>query len=89
MSSLPDRPRCNCQRRTIGADRSHLKFFLQRQPGAKQLDAIWFNAVDHGEGELPISEGDSIRCAGTLNVNDWSGKQSVQLILSAIHPTVN
>lgn len=55
----------------------HLKMTLMAGPSAQFLDAIWFNAASEKE----IEENISISLAYRLNVNEYRGQESLQLIV--------
>ncbi|MEO7198786.1 MAG: single-stranded-DNA-specific exonuclease RecJ [Dokdonella sp.] len=58
----------------------HLRLQLRLQPGAAPIEAILFNA----DLEQPVAP--RIRAAYQLDVNEWNGRESAQLILRHIEP---
>jgi len=53
----------------------HLKLKLQK--GGQRFDAIQFNFVDGSDKPAP----DRIRAAFRVDINEWNGTQTVQLML--------
>jgi single-stranded-DNA-specific exonuclease len=64
--------------RTVGKDERHLKLKIARA-GQPPLDAIGF-----GLGEWARYEGDALDLACGLEMNEWNGKQSLQLKLQDV-----
>jgi single-stranded-DNA-specific exonuclease len=51
-------------------------------PDGARIQAIAFRALGAPLGELLLSERDRpVHVAGRLNVNDWGGKRTVQLMI--------
>lgn len=63
------------QSRIVGG--RHVKLTVYRAGGDQWLDAIAFNGVDHGWHELR----QSVRAVYRLDVNEFRGRRSVQLIV--------
>ncbi len=63
--------------RTVGADGVHLKYLLRPVGTGLKLDAIAFFATQ--PGVLP--EATQIRAAFKLDINEWNGRTSVQLLV--------
>lgn len=61
--------------RTIGSDGKHLKLMLRLNNG-EPVDAIAFGMAGRGQ-ECPVDS--VIDLVGTLDINEWKGRQSVQL----------
>lgn len=61
--------------RVVGA--RHLKLVIRPEPGDDHLDAILFNAENH----LPLETGQRVRLAYRLDVNEFRGRRSVQLVV--------
>ena len=70
------------QQRVVGE--KHLKLQLQPSNSLSQIDAIAFNAVDPEQNEPPIKEGASIHVAYKLDVNEFRGNRSLQLMIDYI-----
>ena len=70
------------QQRVVGA--KHLK--LQLQPGNSnlQIDAIAFNSIDPEDSAMPFDIGASIKAAYKLDVNEFRGNRSLQLLIDHI-----
>ena len=62
--------------KTVG-DGSHLKVKLSALDDSKQFDAIGFGLAE----KLPVLYEDSIELAFTLEVNNWMGVETAQLVL--------
>ena len=63
------------QQRIVGE--RHLKMVLQPLQSAKRIDAIAFNAIDD---DCPV-EKQIIRAAYKLDVNEYRGQRSVQMLV--------
>jgi len=68
------------ERRIVGG--SHLKLVLKAGSGPTELDAIAFGIA---EGEADLARG-SIHAAYRLDVNEFRGRRSVQLIIEHFRP---
>jgi single-stranded-DNA-specific exonuclease len=68
------------ERRTVGAEGQHLKLKVAR-PGQPPLDAIGFR-LGARVGDLP----DVVDIAYQLDMNEWKGSRSLQLVLLDIKP---
>lgn len=67
------------QQRIVGE--RHLKVVLQPDGDERLLDGIWFNIdVKH----WPDEQVDVVRCAFQLDVNEFRGRQSVQLLIRSM-----
>ncbi len=68
------------QSRIVGD--KHLKMVLRHPQSSGWLDAIAFNAVEHGWREAPPA----VRLAYRLDVNEFRGRRSVQLLVEYLEP---
>lgn len=59
----------------MGADGSHRRLRLRDPRDARVFEAVWFGA----EGDVPT--GTPVRIAYELMVNEWQGRESLQLML--------
>jgi single-stranded-DNA-specific exonuclease len=66
--------------RVVGA--GHLKMRLRPAGGSRIVDAIAFRQADRLEGRRP----DLVHCAYRLEVNDYSGMRSAQLVVEYFEP---
>ncbi len=66
---------------------NHLKLSLAGPAGQPPLDAIAFNAVDGDEP--PLVRGQHARLVYKLDVNEFRGQRSLQLILDHLEPAVS
>ncbi len=60
----------------------HLKLSLANDNGGRPLDAIAFNQADG----LDLKNGQRVRLAYRLDVNEYNGRRSVQLIVEQLDP---
>lgn len=67
----------------LGADQSHLKMGLAL-PGGGLLDAIYFKRAEEA---LPIVQSGPVDLAYHVEVNEWQGRQSVQLMVLDLKPS--
>jgi single-stranded-DNA-specific exonuclease len=67
-------------KRTVGADGQHLKLKIGR-PGHQPLDAIGFRLGEHAR-DLP----EIVDIAYQLDMNEWNGSRSLQLMVQDIKP---
>lgn len=65
---------------TLGKEGKHLKFMLTQDSSDSALPAVWFNHADIDK----YPPGTEVMVAGTLNLNSWRGKTSLQLIVKDI-----
>jgi single-stranded-DNA-specific exonuclease len=63
--------------RRIGRDGQHRKFMVQQGESGRTLPVLWFN---HNDAELPPPPLDLVY---TLNINEYQGERSVQLMYVA------
>ena len=59
----------------------HLKLRLKPDSHAQAMDAIAFNVIDHGVDELPYQQGEEIHAAFKLDVNEFRGQRTLQLMI--------
>lgn len=71
--------------RRLGADQSHLKMGLAL-PGGGLIDAIYFKRA---EKALPYVQSNPVDLAYHVEVNEWQGRQSVQLMVLDLKPSAN
>ena len=62
----------------------HLKLKLQK--GGQRFDAIQFNFTDGTAGGSAAAAPDRIRAAFRVDINEWNGTQTVQLLLEHLEP---
>jgi single-stranded-DNA-specific exonuclease len=62
----------------------HLKLKLQK--GGQRFDAIQFNFTDGTAGGSASAAPDRIRAAFRVDINEWNGTQTVQLMLEHFEP---
>jgi single-stranded-DNA-specific exonuclease len=62
----------------------HLKLKLQK--GGQRFDAIQFNFTDGSGGGSATAAPDRIRAAFRVDINEWNGTQTVQLMLEHLEP---
>ncbi len=62
--------------RTIGADGNHLKLLVGR--GGRELQAVWFGF------DRAVSRGDRISLSGSLQINEFNSKRSIQFLVDKI-----
>lgn len=65
--------------RIIGREPIHVVFKLAKKD--KTYSAIWFRALEKPGGELPFYYNDTIKCAFKLKLNNFRGKQDVQMVI--------
>jgi single-stranded-DNA-specific exonuclease len=68
------------QSRIVGG--RHVKLTMQQPNGGRWLDAIAFNGVEYGWHELR----QAVRLAYRLDVNEFRGRRSVQLLVEYMEP---
>ena len=69
--------------RLIGADKNHLKLTLQHPEGLV-LDAILFGIERHGLSPTNVIQLSSVHIVFEMDVNEFRGNESVQLIIRHI-----
>ncbi len=67
----------------IGDSRNHLKILLNPEGQNDVIDAVWFNFREDEYDTVPIQTGDTVNCAATLEINEWRGRRTLQLIISS------
>ncbi|MCP4332897.1 MAG: DHH family phosphoesterase [Gammaproteobacteria bacterium] len=75
--------------RIIGESRTHLKILLKLEGQNDALDSVWFNFREHEYDPVPVSTGDIVRCAGTLEVNVWKERRTAQIIIRSCSASRN
>ena len=73
------------QRRVVG--QKHLKLQLQPVNSSIQIDAIAFNTIDPEESSTPFEIGASVHAAYKLDVNEFRGNRSLQLMIEYMEVT--
>jgi len=68
------------QSRIVGE--RHLKLALRHPQSSAWVDGIAFNALEQGWGEVP----EAVRLVYRLDVNEYRGRRSVQLLVDYIEP---
>ncbi len=63
--------------RPIG-DGTHIKLRLQTRSGA-EFDAVWFQARESTQAELPVTQGESEKLVYRVQENVWRGTRRLQL----------
>lgn len=69
--------------RAIGQNKNHLKMLLEPKQGGVLLDAIAFNIDTRLYPDLSIKQA---RLAYKLDINEFRGNRSVQLLVDYIEP---
>jgi len=72
------------QQRIVGE--KHLKLTLKNQATIEGIDAIAFNAINPEDQSSPLITGSEIHVAFKLDVNEFRGRRSVQLIVEHFEP---
>ncbi len=70
--------------KTIGADKSHISCRISEKEGGKSMKAIAFRAANTPLGDailMSARDHKSLHLAGKLDVNEWQGRESAQLII--------
>ncbi len=62
--------------RAIGADGNHLKLLIGK--GGRELQTVWFGF------DRVVSRGDRISLTGSLQINEFGSKRSIQLLVDKI-----
>lgn len=67
----------------VGKEKKHLKLVISYQllDTSYELDGIGFGL---GELEKSLKQGDVVDIAGTLSINEWNGKKSVQMVVKDV-----
>ena len=65
--------------RIVGKEPIHVGFKLAKNN--KTYSAIWFRALENPGEELPFHCNDTIQCAFKLKLNNFRGKQNVQMVI--------
>jgi single-stranded-DNA-specific exonuclease len=68
--------------KVIGETGTHLKISIKPEGQQQGINAVWFNFRDEGCDFVPIRAGDIVSFAGSLDINEWNGNRSPQLIVS-------
>ncbi|OOV88769.1 single-stranded-DNA-specific exonuclease RecJ [Oceanospirillum linum] len=66
--------------RVVGADQSHLQLLLSDPKKNISVKGIWFKALSGGQ-TIDFKEGDQINLAYQLDINEFRGRRSIQLIV--------
>lgn len=72
------------QCRIIGSTQTHLSLNLDMQ--GKALRAVWFNALDNAEDNVPVSPNQAISLVYELSENHYNGQTSLQLLVRHAEP---
>lgn len=74
---------------TIGKEKQHLKLIVEANDTFTGLLPKMMTCLAWGKGELEnqINPGDSITIAGILDLNQWNGKTSIQIVVKDIAQT--
>lgn len=67
------------QSKFVGADPVHLSLQLEKE--GKSYKGIWFRAVQKHGDESPINCGNTVKCAYKLKLNEFRGRQSLQIFV--------
>lgn len=70
--------------RAVGAESIHLSLNLKQKE--KELQAIWFNALNTSKDKICIECGNTIRCAYKLKLNMYNGRKKIQLLIEYAEP---
>lgn len=68
------------QMKAVGADQSHLQILLSNPEKSCSLKAIWFRALS-AQQQVDFAEGDLIEVAFQMNLNEFRGRRSIQLLI--------
>ncbi|MFG1488130.1 single-stranded-DNA-specific exonuclease RecJ [Oceanospirillum sp. HFRX-1_2] len=68
------------QLRVVGADQSHLQILLSNPERTLAVKGIWFKALA-GDQRVDFTEGDTVEAAFQLDLNEFRGKRSIQLLI--------
>lgn len=72
------------QQRIVGE--KHLKLTLKNQATVEGIDAIAFNAINPEDRVSPLMTGGEVQVAFKMDVNEFRGKRSLQLIVEYFEP---
>ena len=72
------------QQRIVGE--KHLKLTLKNQATVESIDAIAFNVIDPEDQGSPLMTGADIQVAFKLDINEFRGKRSLQLLVEYFEP---
>ena len=72
------------QQRIVGE--KHLKLTLRNQATIENIDAIAFNVIDPDDQASPLMTGSNLQVAYKLDVNEFRGKRSLQLLIEYFEP---
>lgn len=70
--------------KVIGSDQTHISCRISEKEGGKSIKAIAFRSVNTPLGEALLKsskEQHSLHLAGKLDINEWQGRESAQLII--------
>jgi len=70
------------QQRIVGE--KHLKLQLQPEKSTRQIEAIAFNCIETKDNVSPLQVGSSIKAAYKLDVNEFRGTRTLQLLIEYI-----
>lgn len=73
------------QLRPVGADQSHLQVLLSNPEKTSSVKGIWFKALA-ADQKISFTEGDRVEAAFQIDINEFRGKRSVQLLIEHIRP---
>ncbi len=71
------------QLRPVGADQSHLQLLLSNPDKTLSVKGIWFKALA-GNNQIDFKEGDLVEAAFALDLNEFRGRRSVQLMIDYV-----
>ena len=72
------------QSKFVGADPVHLSLELEKE--GRNYRGIWFRAVEKAGQESPVNNGNTVRCAYRLKLNNFRGRQSLQIFVEYAEP---
>ena len=73
------------QQRIVGE--KHLKLSLKNQATIENVDAIAFNVISPEDQGSPVITGGNIQVAYKLDINEFRGKRTLQMIVEYMEPT--
>lgn len=73
-----------CKTRIVGAEPVHLSLKLEHK--GLEFQAIWFNAMENPGDMQVINDGNTIRCAYKLKMNNFRGRRNLQLLVEYAEP---
>ncbi len=74
------------QQRIVGE--KHLKLKLRPESGNQEFDAIAFNTISHEDNVSPFNVGDRINAVFKLDINNFRGQTSLQLMIEYLEPAI-